>query len=101
MKDAVTLREIDELLHGNDVGKQFVVPLKRALGHFSRITVPDSVKIRVLNGAFFKKEDILDASIKEEKRFLIVDEKENVIAIADIDIEEWHIDYCNIIKYKN
>jgi tRNA pseudouridine55 synthase len=99
VEDAVSLKELEAVTDGVSCEKDFVVPLKKALGHYSKIVVSNSVRERVLNGAYFTRDDAQNIAISKEKRFLILDENENVIAIADIDIEKWHIDYCNIIKY--
>ena len=60
--------------------------------------VNDKARARVLNGADFDKNDVLEYTKKSENFFIIADNLKNLIAIADIDIENWHLKYFNVFK---
>jgi len=96
INNAVTLNEIKDYLNGIETNNNFVIKPVDALQKYSTIVVTDRAKEMVLNGAFFKKNDILRIREKDQDRFLILDDKENLIAIADIKIDVWQIKYLNV-----
>ena len=71
-----------------------------ALSFLSVIKVKKNVRKNILNGALFRKDDIISLEIKRNNHFLILDEEENLIAIADIDIDNWNIKYLNVFNNK-
>ncbi len=95
VNDAATLQELGKFMAGGQVGKNFILSPADALAGFSRIVVCNSARKKVLNGAIFPRDDVRTMSHGEKKMFAIFDEDQNVIAIADIDIEKWYITYLN------
>jgi tRNA pseudouridine55 synthase len=51
---------------------------------------------RVSNGAYFTMDEVLSPPDSDIGCFVIIDENENLIAIADIDIKNWHISYKSV-----
>ena len=99
--DAVTLEELDRFCSGNETKKKFIKSPAQALGNYSVIVVNDDAVKTIMHGGFFKKDDIYSTVVKEEKKFIIVDKEENLIAIADIDIDKWHINYNAVLGLFN
>ena len=98
LENAVTVDELREILSGNETSKNFRLSPVSALADFNRVTVEEDVARRVLNGAPFRREDVVGLMKKSEKEFIILDEKENLIAIADIDVDKWQIKYLNVFN---
>ncbi|HRZ27345.1 MAG TPA: tRNA pseudouridine(55) synthase TruB [Spirochaetota bacterium] len=96
--DAVTIEELGSFIHGNPVAKDFRRRPVEGFPGFSICVVGDSARARILNGAVFAREEALSVAIKEEKKFIILDSGQNLIAIADIDIDKWHINYDCVVN---
>ena len=96
--DAVTLDELDSFVRGNPQAKNFRKKPVEGFSRFSSCVVGDSALKKVLNGAVFTREEAVSIAIKEEKKFIILDTEENLIAIADIDIDKWHIHYDCVVN---
>ena len=96
--DAVSLAELDEFAREGRSGKRFLRSPVEALGHCGRITVRENAVKRVFNGAPFDRESVSTIEDKGGKVFIIIDEKENLIAIADVDIKNWQIAYLNVFN---
>lgn len=88
---------IDQLQHVADNGdlnnKPFLMSPMEVLKGFSKIVLNDAGKARVSNGALFNREDVISLELKDSEFFIIADNQENLIAIADIDIDKWLIIY--------
>jgi hypothetical protein len=69
-----------------------------ALEEHGKIIVRDAARKRILNGAPFPAEEALEIRDRDGKLFIILDESENLIAIADVDIQKWHIKYLNVFN---
>ncbi|MCP4132650.1 MAG: tRNA pseudouridine(55) synthase TruB [bacterium] len=101
IENAVTIEELREFIEKGTQEKDFIVSPVNALQKFSCITVNNAARNRIVNGAYFDREDALNIDINEineKKLFIIVDEDKNLIAIAEIDIEKWHIKYRNVFN---
>lgn len=100
IEDAVTLDELAEHVRegGQRVSRRFIVTPRDALGDYGRITVTGDARDRILNGAGFSRESALKIVDNGGKIFIIMDETENLIAIADVDIQKWLIKYLNVFK---
>jgi len=86
--------EIDDL----EKSKAFVVNPVDVLHDYSKIMVSSEAKGKIFNGAWFSKDYVLKIEEKEKKTYIIVDDKKNLIAIADIDIDKWLIKYYNVFN---
>jgi len=100
LEQAVTLEELEQYLTGMEIEKNFILEPAEALRDFNRITVGSEVVPRIFNGAWFQIEETTDIEYRDEekKRFLILDMEKNLIAIADVDIDKWHITYLNVFN---
>jgi len=88
---------IDELKNAADTldleNKPFLVNPVDVLKNFSRVILNESGAARVANGALFSRDDVILIEKKDVDFFIITDNHENLIAIAEIDIEKWLIIY--------
>lgn len=100
IENAATTNEIQKFISSRQINKNFLLTPREALSFLSLIIVKKNVIKNILNGAFFRKDDIISLENKQNKHFLILDEEENLIAIADIDIDNWHIKYLNVFNNK-
>ena len=53
---------------------------------------------KILNGIHFKREDILNIEHLKVDTFCIKDEDENLIALADVELETWNVKYLNVFN---
>lgn len=70
----------------------------RALDHLGAVVVNENGEKRVRNGSFFSREEVLEFLPREEKPFRVLNEKKNLIAIAEVDGEKWHIRYHGVFN---
>jgi tRNA pseudouridine55 synthase len=96
--EAVTLEELERHMAGSPLGKSFILTPVEALEERGKIIVGDAARKRILNGAPFTMEEALEIRDRGGKLFIILDESENLIAIADVDIQKWHIKYLNVFN---
>lgn len=91
---AGTIEELHETaLKGNFENKPFLLDPAEVLNGFSKIVLNDNGASRVVNGAFFSRDDVIMLEKREGVFFTITDNQENLIAIAEIDTDKWLIDY--------
>ncbi|MBN2041711.1 MAG: tRNA pseudouridine(55) synthase TruB [Spirochaetes bacterium] len=100
IENAATIDEIQKFISGRQIDKNFLLTPRDALSFLSLIKVKKSAVKNILNGAFFRRDDIISLENNADKHFLIVDEEENLIAIADINIDNWFIKYLNVFNNK-
>ena len=96
VEDAATIGEIREYLSGSQPGKRFLLSPEQALVGFGQIVVTDGAVKKVKNGAFFGESDIM--SMKGHSPFIILDGRKNCIAIANVDIDNWSVEYRNVFN---
>ncbi len=96
VRDAVALDEFLLPVESERRGGPHIISPKQAFDWCTEISVGKGAMWPVSNGAPFKKTDVLRTVIRDSKLSIILDEDENLIAIADIDIERWHISYLNV-----
>ncbi|OHD66059.1 MAG: tRNA pseudouridine(55) synthase TruB [Spirochaetes bacterium RBG_13_51_14] len=96
--DAVTVPELSAYVAAGTTDKRFALTPAEALRNYGRILVSDGARRRILNGAVFPYEEVLEIEDNGGKKFIIIDENENLIAIADVDIGQWQIKYLNVFK---
>ena len=98
LENAATIDEIKEYLEGSEIKKKFLLKPEQALINFSSIKINNSIKTKILNGAFFSENDIISIKNNGTTPFTILDEEENLIAIANVDINNWSINYLNVFN---
>jgi tRNA pseudouridine55 synthase len=98
IEDAVTLEELERHMAGSPSGKRFMLTPVEALEDHGRIIVRETARKRILNGASFPAEEAREIRDRGGKLFIILDESENLIAIADVDIGKWQIRYLNVFN---
>ncbi|MDY6933591.1 MAG: tRNA pseudouridine(55) synthase TruB [Spirochaetota bacterium] len=98
VENAVTLSQLTEHVEGNIIDKTFHYNPVEALSGLSSIIVKDSIRHRIINGAYFRRGDVIEINNREDNPFMILDENKNLIAIADIDISNWKIEYKSVFN---
>ena len=100
IEDAVTLEELGEFVRdGGEAGDRgFIIQPVDALRDYGRIIVNGDARKRILHGTDFTREGAVKIVDKKGKIFIIMDETENLIAIADVDIQKWLIKYLNVFN---
>ncbi|MBN2078108.1 MAG: tRNA pseudouridine(55) synthase TruB [Spirochaetes bacterium] len=98
VEDAATLGLLRECLAGYRGEMRFLVHPPDALGDFGRIMVGDAARALVMNGSPFPPGGVRHVEDRGGKRFIILDEGENLIAIAEMDIQKWHLRYINVFN---
>jgi tRNA pseudouridine55 synthase len=98
LENAATIDELKKYACGSVINKKFLLKPTEALKDFSSLKVKDNIRTRILNGAFFAREDIISIDNSGKTPFIILDEEENLIAIADVDITNWLVKYLNVFN---
>jgi tRNA pseudouridine55 synthase len=98
--DSVSLSDLRGFTEGEriHIKKKFYYSPFEALSDFGVVVIDDRIRARVLNGAFFSKEDIRQIRVVEGKPYRILDEDKNLIAIAKIEVENWRMNYLNVFN---
>ncbi len=66
---------------------------------FKKVFLNDNILFKVKNGVVFSRNDISSIEGTEENgRFAILDSKKNLIAIADMNFENWNVSYLNVFN---
>lgn len=100
IENAATIDEIIESVGKcrTTIDKKFLLRPEEALSTFSSIIIKNIIIKKIINGAFFDKNDVIEIRDRNRNPFIILDEEENLIAIADIDIDNWLIKYLNVFN---
>lgn len=94
ISDAATVDELkDATESGKMTDRSFLLNPMDVLKGFSKIVLNDAGRARVANGALFSREEVISLEDRDSNFFVIADNQENLIAIAEIDIEKWLIMY--------
>ncbi len=96
--NAVTVEELDSYLRGCGPDRPFRVRPAEALADYGRIVSSTEVREKIMNGSAFPRDGAVTIDDRGGKIFIIMDENENLIAIADVDIQKWHIKYLNVFN---
>ncbi len=96
VEDAVSLEELEQYSPGEEE-VPFLPPPVKALVGFGTVVIDEETVGRVLTGAFFSRDEVISLEKEEKKRYVIIDKRKNLIAIADIDTDKWHINYRNVL----
>lgn len=98
VNDAVTIDELDDFLKGGTVLKRFLYSPLEALSNFGKIVINGNSLSKIFNGAIFQRSDTISMENTGDGTYLITDEKKNLIAIADIEVDNWSIRYLNVFN---
>lgn len=94
ISQAATIDELKNAVEsGNVDNRPFILSPMEVLKGFSKIILNDTGAARVANGALFSREEVIMLEMRDGDFFIIADNQENLIAIAEIDIEKWLIIY--------
>ncbi len=97
--NAASLDEIKDVAENRDGGKSgFVLRPEEALSHFGKIYLSEEASARVLNGAYFTREQVDQLERKNGDLFLLFDNRHSLIAIVEIDIESWKINFHSVFN---
>ena len=98
VESALSPGRISEYMNGN-LPPFFVIDPRDALKKFSWIVLDKDGASRVSNGALFISENVKKTGIGHNRKTLLLDEDKNLIAIADIDMEKWIIQYDSVFNH--
>ena len=80
----------------------FLIEPVDSLDDLGSIVIKDEAISGILNGLYFNREDAVVIDLKnqkkEQKTAKIVSKDKKLIAIADIDVDKWHIKYFNVFN---
>jgi tRNA pseudouridine55 synthase len=96
--DAVTIDDLRSILAGERGEDRCAISPFEALEDFGVITVVESAKRKVLNGAMFDREEVIEIVRGQAPRFRVADEGKNLFAIAEADIDNWKVHYLNVFN---
>lgn len=96
--NAVTLDELEVLASGGVCDKNFYLTPLEALSGFSRVILKTDALKKALNGAAFREDEVKSIEHGSGDEFIILSEDENLIAIANIEIDKWQIKYLNVFN---
>ncbi len=96
--NSISIDELRDFVQGKNTGKRFYYSPFEALQEFGILVVNGGAKKRVQNGAFFKDDGVIAVHPVRGKPFRIVDEEENLLAVAEIDVDRWRIKYLNVFN---
>ena len=96
LDDAVTPDELKAYLEGTDTGKTFSLSLYDAAAGMGQIVVDAAGAEKVSHGAPFTREQVISAESRKGERYAISSGAKNLIAIADVDIDNWRVEYRNV-----
>lgn len=99
INDSITIHRLEELRTQDVVKGDFLIQPYKALSDFGLVVVGSDVRQKVLNGALFQRNEVLQLKQKEGKPFRIADEGKHLLALAEIDTEGWSIRYLNVFNY--
>jgi tRNA pseudouridine55 synthase len=93
LADAVTLTELESVLAGGSSEKRFFYSPLDALSDLDVATVSESGALKVFHGAQFDRSDCISLSHDAAGLFAVADESKNLIAIADVIVDNWSVKY--------
>ena len=95
--DAVTVNELSDIINGGAAAKKFCLHALEALSDFGRVVLKPTAVKKAQNGAWFGESEV--KSLEDAgNEFIILSENEKLIAIANIDIDKWQIEYRNVFN---
>jgi tRNA pseudouridine55 synthase len=98
LKDAVTPGELADAIGSGSSMRKFCIPPGDVIREFPRLSLDEAGSERVRHGAFFLRENIIEGSVDSPGVYAIADPLENLIAIAEIEIDDWLVKYRNVFN---
>lgn len=98
LENAVTLEELESIISGEQTDKKFCYSPTETLSFLNKITLTGEGVARAKNGQFFTESQIVKRELEKDVPYIVVDEEENLVAIADIDIDNWYVKYLNVFN---
>ncbi len=97
---AGTLEDVRTLMEEEKAGisGNFILSPREALSHFGRVFLNEEASKRVLNGAYFTKEQVDQIEGRSGDPFLLFDNRHNLIAIVEIELERWKINFHSVFN---
>lgn len=97
LDDAVNPDELSASISQGSAGKKFWLTPLEAVGEMGLIVLNAAGEAKVMNGAQFSKETVVSIA-KGNGLYAVTDTDKNLIAIVDIDTDNWQIDYRNVFN---
>ena len=99
ISQSVTIEELRRIKESeNCINKPFLLKPSDVLEDFGRIVINDSGKKKVINGAPFKRDDVISLEKRKRDLYMVTDSEENLIAIVEVDIDNWNIEYYCVLN---
>jgi tRNA pseudouridine55 synthase len=98
IEDAVTVDELTRILEGGSTDRRFLRSPREACTGMGVMTLNADGVGKALHGAFFTAEEVLHTEVKGNSPFTVEDERKNLIAIAQVDIDNWSVNYLNVFN---
>ena len=98
IENAITVDELQAIADGKESTKGFCLSPIEALSGFNRAIIKEEALKKALNGAAFREDEVKSLEHVKGNEFIILSEDENLIAIANIDIDKWQIKYLNVFS---
>jgi tRNA pseudouridine55 synthase len=99
LDEAMTPDELAACLNGEPTAKAFRLKALDALSEMGHIVVNDEGAAKIWNGAQFSRESVLSLDAGPDAVYAVyavADSDKNLIAIAEVDIDNWQIKYRNV-----
>jgi tRNA pseudouridine55 synthase len=98
LSSAVSPDELMLALESGSSMKEFCISPSAAIGDFLRLGLDEAGSERVRHGAFFLRENIIEGSVDSSGAYAIADPSKNLIAIAEIENDNWLVKYRNVFN---
>lgn len=94
---AADIERVRRFVNGEGNGS-FIMEPAEALKGFGTMTVNETAAAKIKNGALFSRFDVISHENRGLKPYIIEDEDKNLIAIAEIDMDNWQISYHSVFN---
>ncbi|MGL4370450.1 MAG: tRNA pseudouridine(55) synthase TruB [Spirochaetota bacterium] len=98
LNDAVNPDELRAYCAGTDTVKKFSLAPLEALSGMGQMEVDDAAFDKIAHGAQFLRENVIRMEENGTQRYAVSSRAKILIAIADIDIDNWRIEYKNVFN---
>lgn len=95
--NAATIEEVEASLESKP-SKDFILSPEKALSYFGEIFLNEEGSRIILNGAYFTRDQVDQIEKREGDLFLVFDNRHNLRAIVEIDIDKWNINFHSVFN---